>query len=253
MEGNAELWHRIFAVGHPVIERQHRLYGWLPSAPRCRLCRAPFHGVGGVVTRMRKRRPSPRNGNYCTSCDRFLERFPGGAEVEMSMLCADIRGASEHAHGAGPGGARARDDPFRTGATDLVTENDGFVTAFLGGCLLACWPAGYSGPEHARKALAAGRGIVRSMGAMAEPIPVGVGLHRGEAFIGTVDAAEGAFRDVSIFGIEVDVATRLSAVAAEGEVLATTSLTEEAGYPAAMTQVLDLEGVDRPVTAMNVA
>jgi adenylate cyclase len=253
MEGNSELWHQIFAVVHPFLEKQHRLFGWMPSAPRCRLCRAPFAGVGGMVTRLRKRKPSPRNRNYCNSCDGFLKQFPGGAEVEMSVLFADIRGSTEYARGAHPAQVQVRINTFLSGATDVVTDRDGFVMAFYGDCIVACWPPGYSGEEHAAKALEAGRGIVGAMAALDDPIPVGVGLNCGDVFIGTVDAAEGLFRDVSIFGLEVNVAARLAAAAAAGEVLATTSLTEAAGFPAAMTQDFELDGIGRTVRAMNVA
>lgn len=252
MEGNAELWHTIFAVGHPTLERQHRLFGWLPREPRCRLCRAPFAGLGGLVTRLRKRRPSPRNRNYCNSCDGFLEAFPGGADVAMSMLFADIRNSTDFARGAEPAAVSARVNRFLDAATSIITEGDGFVMAFYGDCVVAVWPPGYSGPDHAAKALAAGRRIAERLAAGPDPVPVGVGVHCGEVYIGTVDAAQGLFRDVSIFGLEVTVTARLAAEAAAREVLASADLARAAGLGDDLqTRTLELKGVGRPVEAVR--
>ncbi|SFA98341.1 adenylate cyclase [Poseidonocella pacifica] len=253
MDGNEELWRTIFADGHPTLERQHRLFGWLPSAPRCRLCRAPFAGPGGVLTRLRGRRPTPRNRNYCNSCDAFLEAFPGGANVELSLLFADIRNSTEYAQGADPSEVSTRVNRFLDGSTQIITENDGFVMAFYGDCVVAVWPPGYCGPDHAAKALAAGRSIAAHFTHDPDPVPVGIGVHRGDVYIGTVDAARGLFRDVSVFGLEVTVAARLSSVARAGEVLASTDIARgQPGLADAPRQSFDLKGVGRSVATVSI-
>ena len=40
------------------------------------------------------RRPSGKNPNYCDVCETFVRTHPGGAEVEISMLFADVRGST---------------------------------------------------------------------------------------------------------------------------------------------------------------
>ena len=94
MPENEELWYTIFATGHPELVKQHRLHTRLPSPPRCKLCLVPFKGPGGFVMGLRGRRPSNRNPRYCSKCDQFIRAFPGGAEVEMSMIFADVRGST---------------------------------------------------------------------------------------------------------------------------------------------------------------
>ncbi len=251
MSGNSELWHTIFAKGHPFLERQHRLFGWLPRAPRCRLCRAPFAGIGGVVTRLRRRRPSPRNRNYCNSCDGFLEQFPGGADVKMSLLFADIRNSTGFAEGATPADVSARINRFLTAATHIITEGDGFVMAFYGDSVVAVWPPGYCGPNHSEKALSAAREITATLARDDAPLPVGVGVHCGEVYIGTVEAGQGLFRDVSVFGLEVNVTARLASEAAAGEVLASAGLADAAGARGGSRRSLDLKGVSRLVEAVS--
>ncbi len=45
-----QMWHDWFMTDAFVVEK--RLYGFfriLPHDPRCKLCNAPFHGIGGMV------------------------------------------------------------------------------------------------------------------------------------------------------------------------------------------------------------
>jgi adenylate cyclase len=110
--GNEELWRTIFDDGHPDLKKQHGLHRLLPRDPRCRLCLAPFSGLGGWWMGRRGKKPSSRNPHYCSACDGFLEAFPGGAEVNMSLLFVDIRNSTEFANNAGPADVQARVTPF---------------------------------------------------------------------------------------------------------------------------------------------
>jgi adenylate cyclase len=95
-QGNEELWKMLFATGDPKLQKMHSLHTKLPTKPRCRLCLAPFKGLGGWFMRLKGKKPNSRNPNYCNDCDKLLEAFPGGAEVEMSMLYVDIRQSTQY-------------------------------------------------------------------------------------------------------------------------------------------------------------
>jgi adenylate cyclase len=71
-----------------------QVWGALPSPPRCKLCNAPFRGPGGVLMRAIAYGPSPLNRRLCKWCMRGVYKHPGGAEVEISMLFADVRGST---------------------------------------------------------------------------------------------------------------------------------------------------------------
>ena len=45
---NEEVWYAVFGPGHPDLLKQQRFHKRLPSPPRCKLCLAPFHGIGGA-------------------------------------------------------------------------------------------------------------------------------------------------------------------------------------------------------------
>ncbi len=250
-DGNTELWQTIFAQGHPDLSAQQTFHGKLPADPRCRLCNAPFGGLGGLYMRFRGKKKSSRNEHYCNACDGFLDAFPGGAEVEMSILFADIRNSTSFAESAGPQAASERVNAFLDAATHAITENDGFIMAFYGDCIVAVWPPGFSGPDHAKKAVKAARDVAAKVGTGADAVPVGVGVHCGEVYIGTVQAAQGLFRDVSIFGVEVNVTARLAAKAAAKEAIASRSILEKAGQPVAQVQSYELKGISEPVEAAS--
>src|SRR3954453_23764191 len=67
-----------------------RVMRHLPADPRCRLCKAPYGGMGGRVMRRFGFGPSRKNPNLCNTC---FEKAPlGGVEMEIGVLFADVRG-----------------------------------------------------------------------------------------------------------------------------------------------------------------
>lgn len=250
-DGNADLWHTIFALGHPALKKQHRLHRLLPSPPRCRLCLAPFAGLGGWWLGRRGKQPSSRNPHYCAACDGFLQAFPGGAEVDMTLLFVDIRGSTDYATHHSPAEVSQRVNLFLDAATRAITDHDGFIMAFYGDCVVAVWPPGFAGPDHPAKALAAARALIRPdliPASRTAPVQVGVGLHRGPVYICTVAAAKGLFRDVSVFGANVNLCARLAAAAPAGHLLASTA-TAARGPDSPMT----LKGFDTPARVIDIA
>jgi adenylate cyclase len=255
-QGNEGLWYQVFAEGHPVLIKQHRLHRRLPSEPRCKLCYVPFKGIGGWFMRFRGKGPNSRNPNFCNACDGFLAAFPGGAEVEMSMLYVDIRNSTQYADGATAAAVSRRINAFLNTVTEVITKADGFVLAFYGDCVVAVWPPGFSGAQHAQKCLHAARKLaqLRMTDPEGQSIPVGVGVHTGKVFISTVAALQGSFRDVSIFGRNVNVTARLASNAQAFEALASVELMQAASAEVSglESQSLQLKGIAEPVTAFGV-
>src|SRR3954465_2531908 len=77
-----------------------RVMRHLPADPRCRLCKAPFGGMGGRVMRRFGYGPSRKNPGLCNTC---FEMAPmGGVEMEIGVLFADVRGFTARAHSMAP-------------------------------------------------------------------------------------------------------------------------------------------------------
>lgn len=246
-DGNSELWAQIFGPGgHPALTKMHSTYRWMPAAPRCRLCRVPFGSVGGWLMGKRGKAPCKRNPYYCSACDVFIDNNPGGAEVEMSVLYVDVRNSVKAAFDAPTSDVARRINTFLRIATDIITRHDGFIMAFYGDCVVAVWPPGFVGPDHAAKAIRAARDLSAAFDAESH-IPAGTGVHSGPVYICTVSAGEGTFRDVSIFGHTVNVTARLAGAAAPGRALASTDVL---GPGVSGATPLTLKGIDTPVSAV---
>jgi adenylate cyclase len=97
-----EMWAQMLTGELPRLQQMRRIWGALPSPPRCKLCNAPFRGPGGVLMRTLAYGPSSLNRRLCKWCVRAVHKHPGGAELEISLPFADVRGSTAIAeHGAG--------------------------------------------------------------------------------------------------------------------------------------------------------
>jgi adenylate cyclase len=84
-------------------------------------------------------------------------------------------------------------------------------------------------PAHPRSAIETGLALLRVTGNLAgqEPwIPIGIGVHTGKAFVGTVGRSSGLL-ELTAIGENINVAARLASVAAAGEIVSS-----EAAYVA---------------------
>jgi adenylate cyclase len=219
---NQEVWRAIFAEGHPQLQSFQRLHKRLPSPPRCKMCFAPFAGLGGIVMRFRGKGRNQRNPGYCDACDKFIHAFPGGAEVELSMIFADVRGSVRIAEEMLPTDFSRIMADFRTAVAAALLATDGFIVDAAGDHVVGVYPPGFSGALHARKAISAAESLLRYTDARFSkplPIPIGVSVHTGNVFIGTLEAGEAGVQAVGILGDNVNIAARLVEAARAGEAL----------------------------------
>ena len=249
---NEEVWYSIFGSGNPDLQKQHRLHLRLPSPPRCKLCLVPFKGLGGFVMGLRGKRPSNRNPRFCSACDHFIRAYPGGAEVSLSMVFADVRGSTTLAERISATELSRRMHAFYAAVTHVLVETDGFIIDVVGDEVVGIYPPGFSGPQHASLAIEAARQLVSLDAAVSEEMPFGVGVHTGVVHIGTTMGADEGIADVRAIGDGVNVAARLSSSAKPGEALVSEAAWEAAGESHDDLEHRDLELKGRTET-MRVA
>jgi adenylate cyclase len=247
---NEELWDTIFGAGNPDLQKQHRLHRHLPSPPRCKLCLAPFHGIGGTMMRFRGKRPSNRNPRFCSACDQFIRAHPGGAEVALSMVFADVRGSTALAEQVSPTELHRRMNAFYAAITHELVETNGFMIDVVGDEVVGIYPPGMSGERHAALAIEAARRLVALGPSETGGLPFGVGVHTGLVHIGTTIGADDGIADVRAIGDGVNVAARLSSAAAAGEALVSSAAWEASGEsPAGLEKrQLQLKGRTKPLS-----
>lgn len=248
-----EFWRRFLVEGQTPTERRfRRFFGSLPDHPRCKACNAPFEGIGApFVSILFGRSQSLNDPRFCRPCVQVSRKHPGGAEVEISMLFADVRGSTTMAERTSPAEFQRAINRFYKAATDVLLETDGFIDRLIGDEVVGIFFPGLAGQEHAVKAIDAAIKILQVTG-HEQPdgpwIPVGAGLHTGVSYMGVVGSSGGAI-DITALGDVPNVAARLASFAAPGELIISEATRGAAGLSGRGLegQIRELKGRREPI------
>lgn len=224
-----EEWYEVLTQGEPNRAHFYHLFGLLPSNPRCKLCAAPFKSWGGFLMRMIGREQSKYNPRFCVPCERF--EHPGGAEIVLTMLFADVRGSTTLAEQMTPAEFSRLMNRFYSVATRVLVRSDAMVDRLLGDEAIGLFIPGFVGQDHARRAIEAAQELLKLTGhddAHGSWLPVGVGIHTGLAYVGVVGAEDGP-TDFTALGDNVNVTARLASQAGAGEILISDAAYDHAG------------------------
>jgi adenylate cyclase len=236
-----EEWAALLEGTHPHL-LDPSPFRFIPSSPRCKLCKAPFRAPGGVILRPFGFRPWTKNPHICGRCftnidlqARLCAPADGGAhvrgaEVEISMLFADIRGSSGIARSMPSMEFTRLMDRFYRVSTDVLIEHEAIVEKFVGDEVVGLFVPFLAGADHARAAVDTARHLLRATGhgPVDEPwVPIGVGVHTGRAFVGVVGTA--ATADFTALGDPMNLAAHLASAAGPGEILVTDEAAAAAG------------------------
>lgn len=218
-------------------KRLRRFWRSIPSAPRCKLCHRPFGGVGGPIMHLIGLGRWPGNPKYCRGCFGELYRKRAGAEIECSLLFADVRDSTALAETVPPGEYRRLMDRFYATAFEALVSHDAFVDKFVGDEVIGIFVPALTEALHAREALRAGMDLLEATGPDRgeAAVPVGIGINTGVAYVGAVGTADHV--EFTALGDAVNITARLAGAAGSGEILAT----DDAVRAARMTD----EGLER--------
>ena len=136
----------------------------LPGNPRCYMCSAPFKGAGSIVARRMGRKPWAKNPHYCSMCFSMLETQHGGAEIDCTLLFADVRGSTALAETMRPAEFRALLNRFYEAAAEVLNENEAILDKFVGDEVVTIFIPALSGERHAARAVMAGQALLRATG-----------------------------------------------------------------------------------------
>jgi len=244
-----QMWHDWFMTDAFAVEKRlHRFFNILPRDPRCKLCHAPFEGLGGVtVSTFYGRKRSNLNPNFCNVCEHFAQKFPGGAEVEMSMLFVDVRGSTALSESMSAMEFQKLINRFFIGTTKAIAAEDGLVEKLAGDAVAAFWGAGFAGKNYAARTIHAAQKIQRGMAQ--QKIPVGIGVHTGVAYFGAMGEENGLI-NISAIGDEVNTAARIASKAAAGEIIVSERALAQAHVNGSHleSRTLELKGISEPMT-----
>jgi adenylate cyclase len=170
------------------------------------------------------------NPLLCKACFGKLAEHAGGAELEISVVFADVRGSTGLAQRSSASDFRSLIQSYYRSAAIAIDENGGIVDKFLGDGVMALFIPVITGENHAARAIMAGRAIlarVQRDGLTQKGLLVGAGVHTGQAFVGVVGGDEKV--DFTALGDTVNIAARLGSLAGPDELLVSRSAWDQAG------------------------
>lgn len=248
-----QLWTTYLTEGQIENEqRQRQFFRLLPGSRRCKNCYAPFDGLGSLVVRaLYGKQPSTLNPRLCNICEQFARKYQGGADVELSLLFADVRGSTELAERMSSRDYSQLINRFYDRATQIMVQTDALIDKIIGDQASGIYVPGFVGANTAARAMEAAQEILRATGHDGPEgpwIPLGVGVHSGTAFVGSVVSAEGS-SDITVLGDVPNTAARLASSAGVGEILISDSAYRSAGLEREDLERRDLrlKGKSKPV------
>ena len=218
-----EWWRGVLTGIDPALPcRQLRnIFRLIPNGPRCKFCNGPYHGIGGAIFRMIGKGPSSLTPQLCNQCYGFTNKNLGGTEIELTMLFADVRGSTPLAASMSPMAYSKLISRFFGVANEVFVRSDALLNRLVGDQVIGLYVPGFAGPNHRSKAIQAAQNLLRETGHVSSDgpwLPIGVGIHTGVAFLGSVGSYEHAV-DIAVLGDPPNVTARLSSSAAIGEIL----------------------------------
>jgi adenylate cyclase len=190
------------------------------------------------------------NPRWCSICESFAKGNPGGAEIPLSLLFADIRGSTTLAETLGTTQFSRLIARFYDAVTDELVKSDALIDRLIGDEVIGLFIPALAGQRHAKAAVQAAQGILKATGhgkSEGPWVPIGAGVHTGNAFVGAVGSA--GVSDITALGDDVNLTARLASAASAGEILITEAAARAAGVETEHleTRCLELKGRSEPL------
>jgi len=154
----------------------------------------------------------------------------GGERRPTTVLFSDIRGFTAIAEGMGPDAIAQFLSEYFTEMVEVIFEHGGTLDKFIGDAIMALWGAPIAHSDDPDRAIRAALAMQRAVARLNErwasqgrpEIGVGIGINHGEVFAGNI----GSHRrlEYTVLGDPVNIAARLCAEAAPGEILVSEQL-----------------------------
>jgi adenylate cyclase len=193
------------------------------------------------------------NPNLCTICETNFTKVKKKKQVVIAatILFADLRGYTSLSERSERSEVLQLLHSFYDECASAIWERDGIVNKFIGDAVLAIFNFPIMQEDHARQAVLAGMEIQKKwMQATSErkdlSTGIGVGIHTGNASIGEVGTA---YKDFTIIGPVVNLASRIQSAAELGEVVVTEAVYHQVEdlFPQATSRSYQLKGIEEPV------
>ena len=240
------------------------------SASRSMICKGcwqhmhipiPIRGPLSIPFKLLGIKTSQMNPNLCTICETMFTKVKRKKQliIPATVLFADLREYTSLSQGTAPEEVAGMLHDFYDECAAAVWERDGIINKFIGDAVLAIFNFPIMREDHVRQAVLAGielqkrcsekkRLMVINADGKTCPVGVGIGIHTGDASIGEVGTA---YKDFTIIGPTVNLASRIQGTAKPGEILVTEEVYTQVAdlCPGSESRTYQLKGIATPVKA----
>lgn len=183
---------------------------------------------------------------------------------DVVALFADMRGFTRMSETLLPAQVVSILNEFFSALTEVAHQHNGTVLSMAGDCLLIGFGVPFALPNVEMSSLLAARDIVRKIAPLktrwkldyGADVGVGIGMNRGEVIVGNIGSQ--SYMSYTIIGDAVNVAARLTDLAAPGEIVLTERMHGTAQSPELRTSLIGggliesrLKGKSSPVRAFR--
>lgn len=212
----------------------------------------PIRGPLSIPLRLLGIKKSQMNPNLCTICETNFTKVKKKKQLVISatILFADLRGYTSLSEKSERSEVLHMLHNFYDECASAIWERDGIINKFIGDAVLAIFNFPIEQDDHARQAVLAGVEIQKKWmerNPTETNVGIGVGIHSGDASIGEVGTA---YKDFTIIGPVVNLASRIQSAAGLGEIVVTEAVYHQVKdlFPHASTRNYELKGIEEPVT-----
>ncbi|MBC7793222.1 MAG: FHA domain-containing protein [Clostridia bacterium] len=164
-----------------------------------------------------------------------LER--GGAEAQVTVLFADIRGFTSLTERTPAADVVALLNEYFDQMVEIVFRHGGILDKFIGDALMAVWGTPVRNEDDATRAVAAAQEMHETLESFnafrrdrgLEPVEIGIGLASGSCIAGAIGARRRM--DFTVIGDCVNLASRLAGQATAGQIVSDEATFDRAGSP----------------------
>lgn len=246
-----QLWRAVFTGEETALRRGRAFFKLIsPLAnERCRICFAPFEGAAAPLVRWMGRGPWHRNPHYCDLCETMFREHRGGAELEIAVVFADVRGSTQMASMMRPAVYGELMQRFYLAATKVFRRTDAVIDKMVGDEVIGLYFPGLARPDYRRIAAEAAVELLRATGHGSGGKPwlsIGAGVHCGQAFVGSLGRAGDSY-EFAVLGDTMNFGSRLAGVTGPGEIAFSDAIWPHAGGVIDATpRSLELKGIAGP-------
>lgn len=184
----------------------------------------------------------------------------GGEKRELTVMMSDLRGFTSLSEGLEPEEVTGLLNLFFGKMVEAITQYHGTVIEFLGDGILAVFGAPLPSKVQTEEAIAAAITMQNLMGEVNAycarkgypALEMGIGIHRGEAFIGNVGSEK--MMRYNVIGRVVNECSRIESYSVGGQVLISAESIQDISCPVEVHNQMEItaKGIQKPMLVNEV-